>query len=799
MTILADFRHAVRALQARPGFTALAIITLALGIGANTAMFSGVFHTLIRPLPFETGDRLVHVRQKSEAGMMIPASGEQFDAWQGRTRHLEALAKLDAAEFTVLSESEPQLVSGGRIGRGILPLVKLAPIQGRNFTEEEMQYGAPRVALISESFWKSQFGGRADIIGATLRLSDGAHTIVGVVPNALGRIDNRNRQARIWVPLRGPASTETVRHSFHGVVGVLREGSTVVQAEQELNLLISGLKPQLAGKWSIAVITPKDQLDSGTRKAIPILFGAVAMVLLIACANLAGLLLVRLNSRRRELAVRAALGAGRMRIIRHVWVEALLLAMLGAGTGVLLASWGVDLMKLIAPRNLAIVEALRIDANALIFACALAFLTSLLFAAAPALHLARADLISPLATGAGAGSRVTDGGRLRSVLVVGQIAVSLVLLVGASLLIRSVWNLQDQPLGFEPERVLRVGVQLPQNRYSGREARSEFVRELERRIEQIPGVERVTFGSGVPSEMGMIFGEYQPEPEGDGRTPPVVNSLTGGMVDGSFFQLLGIRLLEGRTWSDQPENNVVVINRELAESFWPGQSAVGKRLRPAPQAPLSTVVGVIDNFAVGGLRTSKTEPQLYSPTDFDWSNGYQMLVRTRSEDPLTVLPQIRHAIHSLDPELPLRNVTTLAAMLTETIARERFNMMLISTFAFLAFTLSLVGLYSVISQAVTRRTGEIGIRMALGATPASVRGMVLREGVALTVIGLVIGGAMGVAAVRLLSALLQGVAPRDPISFTLAALILAAGGIFACWLPAHRATKVDPLEALRAE
>ena len=797
MPFVSDVRHAFRSLLRRPGFTIIGATMLVLGIGANTAMFSAVFHTLIRPLPFADPSELAYVYQAAEnGGLLISPPMEYVNEWQSRPlRHVEQLEPFAQREFTMRGESEPEVIAGAEIEAGMLQLLGLSPVIGRNIVAGDAVIGSPNVAIISEGFWRRRFGKDRSVIGQQLQLSDQTYQIVGVVPNDLAAMAGLSEEGEIWVPLRQHPD----QRIFARTIIRLREGSTITQAQEELQRLTAGVKlaHELPGKFSIRLTVPQD--DVGSQTAMKILLGAVALVLLIACANLAALLLVRLAARRREIAIRAALGARRLTIVRHLWAEALLLAIMGGALGVLLASWGVDIVRALRPETLGSLDAMRVDGPTLSFAGVLVIVTAVLFGMVPVFSFLRGDLTASIITAGGSTARVTESGKLRGLLVTGEIAVSVVLLVGAVLLIRSVQELQKVPLGFDRSSLVTARVVMPDSRYATPEARQAFADQLVDAVKATPGVQSATVSSGLPPSLGMMFvGGLEVEGR-PGVGDKIGSALGGALVEPEFFETLRVRLIEGRVWETREKDGPMIINREMANLLWPGESAVGKRVRLTddPKAEWKTVIGVVDNLPAGRV-SSKPGPQLFERLPYHW-NEFMFVVRARQGDGRSLLPALKQVVQRIDPGIPLRDVATMDDLLADSMASQRFTMSLLSLFAFLAFVLALIGLYGVISSMVSRRSREIGVRLALGATPTGVRGMVLREGMLLTAVGLTVGTLAALALVKLLQGQLYGVVPRDPVSFALAIVLLGAGALFACWMPARRATRVDPLVVLRSE
>lgn len=787
--MLADARHAARSLARNPGLTAIAVITLALGIGATTAIFSAVYHTLLRPLPFPDAERLAFVWLEDETkSMMITPQPPFLDAWRGRTRTIEAMAAYAGEERVLTGTAEPEPVYAIAIETGLPTMLGVAPLAGRLFTSEEMLPNGPRVAILSEGLWQRRGGGSGDPRGETVELDGERYQVIGVLPNQLGAISD-GREAQIWLPL----VDDTLR-SHVSIIARVRAGTSLETASAELaSLKPSTLDAQMA-KWSPKLVDPATFVDSATRTALPILLAAVAVVLLIACANVAGLLLVRVAGRQREVAVRAALGAGRSRIARLIGTEALLLAVLGGGAGVLLATWLTDVVRLLRPDELNSLDTIRVDPVTLAVALGATLASALFFGITPALAAIRGDLTRAL-IGGGSGARITAGTRVRSILVIGQIALSLVLLVAATLLVRSVAGMRAADRGFEPAGVLTARLPLDRERYPSDESRSALYDDVLARVRAIPGVTHAAITTGVPTEFGVMLGAIS-IPERDLSTEAMDPIIGYAGVTPDYLDVLRIPLLEGRNFSnDDADADVVIINRTLAEKLWPGESALGRQFRIGNATTPRTVIGVTENIVTGASPAVSEHPQLFAPFDPKMPSA-RIAVRAAGE-PAAIAGRVRSVIAQLDPQLALRDVATMSSVIADSIARERFYMQLLSAFATLALLLAVVGLYGVIGNAVAQRTHEIGIRVALGATPRAVRELVGRQALLLTVLGLVLGIAASVAVARLLGTLLYGVSPLDPASYAVGVGILLAGALIAVWLPVRRATRVDPLVALR--
>jgi putative ABC transport system permease protein len=792
---LTELRHAARGLVRRPGFTLIVAFTLALGLGANTAIFSAVYELMLKPLPYAAGDRMAWVWWSAETGgMSISPRLPLIEAWQAQElRTVESVEPFTGSEVTLLGDAGPEIVHVTAM-TGTLPATLGTPlVLGRSFERAELIPGGPGAVILSEGFWRRRLGGASDVLGRTLRFDGGDRTVVGVAADAMAAFRGRDQPTDVWLPLVVDSTL-----SYANVLVVLREGVTEAAAEAELTAVASGVnvRAPTADKWVPRLMTAGDLLGDRMRDALFVLVAAVGAVLLIACANVAGLLVVRTVGRSREIAIRAALGARTQRLLGTVGAEAALLALLGGVLGILLGAWLMDLARLVRPPELIALAAISLDPVVLAYAGGLCVLTALLFGIAPAALVVRHDLADVLKATGGGSAGAAFGERARSLLVGGQIAISVVLLVGAGLLLRTVADLQGRDLGFRPAGLLTASVPLPEARYPEGAAQRVFTEELLARVRAIPDVESAATGSGLPPEFGMVFSRFV---DGEGRPVPDRGGATAGAwVDADFFTTLGIPLVEGRSFDPDQAGSEIIVNQSVARRLWPNESAIGKRITTeGSEEAGDVVVGVAGDVRVFGPTSDPDETQLYFPTTYSF--GVQIVVRSRSGAPLDLVPAIRAALAEIDPTLPLRNVDTVEDRLANSIAQERFTMSLLGGFAVLALLLSAVGLYGVISHSVARRSREIGIRMALGAEPGAVRRLVLAQGARVTLVGALFGLAAAFAAARLLDNLLHGLRPYDPLTFATAVVVATLTAILATALPARRATRVDPVHALRSE
>ncbi|MBW3554138.1 MAG: ADOP family duplicated permease [Gemmatimonadetes bacterium] len=791
---MTEFRQTLRRLATHPAFTLIVVLTLGLGIGVNTAIFSAVHRLILAPMPFQDGDRLAFVwRQAGSGGMMVTPDPDVAHAWLEADEAIDGVALWRSGNATLLETGDALRLGAWRITAGLPALLGVRPLLGRTFTEAEAREKEP-VALISESLWRTRFGARRDIEGEALHLDDEVRTIIGVMPDRFGGFDGEDGDDEVWIPLAREDLPGMAGHV--GALVRVREDASFEQAGEELDRLAGRVRPEADPSWRYRAVRPQEFLGDDTRSALLVLLGAVTLVLLIACANIAALLLVRLSGRRRDLAVRAALGARRLRLVGSLALELLVLAALGAGAGLLLASWTMDAIHALRPPQVEGLGALTLTPAVLLYAGVLALATTLLFGIGPALVLLRRDMGSPFRAAMGSGERVSESGHARAVLVVSQIALSVALLVGAGLLVRTVVNLRDADLGFQPTGLLRFQVQLPPERYAA-EAIPAFVRQATEAVAALPGVTMATDATGTPPDLGVTFGtlhiEGAPEPE-----PGASSVLNGALVGPSYFRTLGARLAAGRELTEADiGQQVVVVDGHFANQHWPGESALGKRFRLAADAEWKTIVGVTGDLAVNGPGRA-SRGAVFFPATRAWEHQ-SFLVRADGGDPAALAGAIRAAISELDPALAVESLATIEERLAAAIATERFLMLLLAAFAALAVLLSALGLYGLIAFALARRTREIGIRLALGAAPGDVRDLLLRHGAALTAAGIGLGLVAALVGARVLEGLLHGVAPRDPLSFAAAALLIAATALLASWLPARKATRVDPMVTLKTE
>ena len=798
--MLQDVRYAGRVLRRSPTFAVVAILTLALGIGANTAIFTVVNALLLRPLPYRDADRLVTVWQdmRARGGPADEwASPGNYADWRSEKALFEEVAVLTGWRPTLTGGAEAEPVPGEQVSHEYFSVLGVQPALGRTFRPEEDVPNAPRVAMISDGIWRRHFGAAPDVVGRTVVLSGQPHEIVGVLPAGFRPIVSAS--ADVWRPLRLNTTTPSRGAVILRTVARLPAGVTIESAQSAANVLARRLEaqhPNFNEKTGINLIGLQDRVVGDIKGGLIALLGAVAFVLLIACANIANLVMARASSRGRELAVRVALGAGKGRVVRQLLTESLLLAMMGGAAGLVLGWWAVDGLVAIAPASAPRLAEVRLDLTVFLFVGLLSVATGMLFGLMPALQSSRRDIVVPLKEGA-RGTVLAGSRRLRHALIAVEVALALMLLTGGGLLLQTFVHLRATNLGFDHENVL-VGFVNPPGAggYDTPEKHRAFYDQVLERARALPGVSRAALASVLPlsgdSDMSFTI-DGRPAPPSSIQTPATWYRL----VSADYFETMGMRIA-GRGFADKPAAPSVVVNETFVRTHFPGENALGKRVRfGGPESPWFTIIGIAADAKVRGAREA-TVVETFIPYWQFTEPGMNILLRTVGDPGLLAAP-LRQAVASIDPAVPVAGISTLGEIVADSIEQPRFFALLAGAFAALALVLAAIGIYGVMAYVVSQRTGEIGVRMALGATSREVFRLILGDGLRLTAVGVVLGIAGSFAVGRWLKSLLFGVGSWDFTTLLATAGLLLAVAALACLVPARRAMRVDPMVALRAE
>ena len=801
-----DIRYGLRSLLKHSTFTAVSIITLALGIGANAAIFTVVNAVVLRPLPYHDSERLAMLWTTKDTNQEQPFSFADYNDLKSQSKSFSALGAASPLwNFVLSGDGEPEPIQGMYVSANMFELLKVAPEKGRAFTADEDRTGGAPVVIISRALWERRMGADPNAVGKTMSISGTTATIVGIMPAQFHFLDPA---AELWVPLSQNQFASSARQvRLLSVVGRLNDGVQAGEANAELTGIARRLEseyPDSNSGVSLRLVPLHTQVTGKVRPALLLLFGAVGLVLLIACANIINLMLVRSAARHREIAVRTALGAGRLRLLRQLLTESITLSVLGGAAGILLGSWGVNALLALNPIPLPRYNQIGVDWSVLGFTLIASVVTGIVFGLAPAWQSLRVDLNSALKEGGRGSVAETGQRRLSRLLVIAEMAMAMVLLIGAGLLLRSFAHLLDVKPGFTTENVLTMQIGLPNASYQEPQKRAAFMQQLETNLRAAPEVADVGFVTRLPlmSTLNNITTflaiEGREVPAGERPEIDFRRASTG------YFQTMGIPLLSGRLVTEQDVTNnsrYVLINEALAKRFWPGEDPVGKRISTivssGQQVPWQTIVGVVGNVRHLGLDI-EPRPEIYYHTNTQPPFGPVVVIRTTS-DPKRLISIARAKVRELDRDVPISNVNTMEQLVAQSVAQRRFGMFLLGIFALLALVLAAIGIYGVVSYSVTQRTQEIGVRMALGASAADVMKMVLRNGMSLALIGVGLGLAGAWVLTRLMSKLLFEVTPTDVTTFALVSVGLVVVALLACYLPARRAMNVDPLEALRYE
>ena len=793
-----DLVYALRWLRKNRGFTVLAVLMLAVGIGVNTAMFSVINAVLLQPLPFAEPDRIVWMNESGPEIKNRQLSYPNFLDWRRRNQIFESMSLFRGWSVNLTGTDKPENLDARGVTSDYFKVMRATPVLGRDFTPEDDQPGAAAVTIISYGFWQQRFAGDPNIVGKQILLEDQPHTIIGVAPSDF----THHGPPPLWV-LLGPLNWKERDVRIAGnVIARLKPGVTIDQARAEMNRISQQLRQEHpvanAGADIVNVVSLQESITGRVTVALKILFVAVALVLLIACANVANLLLARAATRRKEFAVRAALGASRFRLVRQMLVESLVLAFAGGVLGLMLATWTMALLSRVAHETVPRMHGLAINGKILTFNLAVSLLTGVLFGVLPALRSSRTDLHETLKDSS---STTTDttGKKLRGTLVVAEVALSVALLVGAGLLVKSLVRLFQADNGFDPTGVLTMELKVSRNRGRNLPELSRLLHQVLQGVQAQAGVEKAALSAAVPGLDNGWQNDIAVEGEGPRKKGELIN-VDWSIVSADYFQTMKIPLLRGRTFTqdeDEQGKPVVLVDENLARRFWPSEEALGKHIKYDSATP-HEIIGIVPAVKTYG---SEATPliRIYTPMGRAPQRNATLSIRANNVDAKTLTAAVMRTVHEIDKDLPLAEVATLDDILARESSTRRFNTGLFSVFAALALALAVTGVYGVLSYSVSQRTHEVGIRMALGAGRRDVLRLFMQQGMRLVLLGLVIGLGGAFVLARLMSSLLFGVSANDKVTFVVVALGLTIVGVCACYLPARRATKVDPLVALRYE
>ena len=818
--LLQDVRFGLRILRKMPGFTVVAVLTLALGIGASTAVFSAVNTILLKPLPYPNPERIVMLWWKApillaDAADQFPWRKQDFARFSLAAKSFQSIGAFKSDFFNLVGSGEPTRLDGLRASAGFFPALGLVPALGRAFTPEEDQPGHEFEVILSDELWRDRFGSDTGILGRAITLNGQSYTIVGVMPRgfAFPRAEEMPAtlslppRIQLWVPLDLPAASGGPNE--FAVVGRLNPGGTAEQATEELRIYgdrTASEFPDSKGWYNPNVISLTQQIVGDTRRPLLLLLGAVGIVLLIASSNVASLLLTRTLGRKQEFTLRGALGAGHGRLMRQLLTESLLLASLGGLAGMVLAEIALDVVKILGPSNVPRLQEVQLDPRVFVFTIGITFIAAILFGWMPSIGTSRESLVESLNEGGRRTSGSATHPKVRNALLVAEVALALVLVVSTGLLVRTFYHMLAADPGFNPTHVLTFQLALPNSKYTDTDRMAELYQKVLRALEAVPGVQSAGIVSEVPmgGSTDSTVIRVPDHPRVDGKEHPYVNY---SFASPGYFSALGTPLLRGRDFLDTDtlgSAHVTVINNAMAKKYWPGQDPIGREVGVEnPRWPTRTVVGIVPDIKHASLR-EVPDPEMYVPYTQNeiriWPSMQTMQVALRSKiEPAALTASAREALRSVDPDLPISNVATLEALVDNSMAQSRFSLFLLGSFGILALVLAMIGMYGVISYSVQQQTREIGIRMAMGATRQDVLRMVLGSGARLAALGITIGLPTAWIVTRTMESFLYGVRSTDPLTFAVVSVLLMSVALFACFLPARRATRVDPLVALRYE
>jgi putative ABC transport system permease protein len=811
-TFWQDIRYGIRMLLKAPSVSIVATIALALGIGANTAIFSVVNAVLLRPLPFANPEQLMNLWETDSTRGYVrgAASYPNFVDWREQNHVFERLASYHDNDFIMTGRGDSTRLRGAVVNADLFPLLGVAPVIGRGFLPDEDKPGdSGRVVVLSQGLFQKRFNSDPNVVNQSMVLDGKNYTIVGVMPSAF-QFPIQNDPVELWTTValdregKEPITEERGAH-YMNVIARLKPGVSKEQAQAEMTSISARLEQQYPDKnlhKSSGVEPTLEALVSDIRPALLILLGAVGCVLLIACANVANLLLARAMVRHKEMAIRSALGASRMRVVRQLLTESVLLSLTGGALGLVLAVWWSDLLVALGKENIPRALQVGLDWRVLAFTFLVSVLTGIIFGLVPALHSSKTELTESLKEGGRGSGEGARRNRIRGVLVVSELAIAVILLVGAGLLIQSLWRLRQVSPGFESENLLTLVVGIPEVKYPT-EKQAQFYRELVARVQSLPGVRSA--GAVIPlplsGDMFRISFETEGRPVAKGDQP----SADFFAIGDGYFKTLGVSMLQGRDFNERDNKQapaVIIVNQAFARKFFPNEDPIGKRIKPGistdtDKPAMREIVGVVSDVRNRNL-SSELRPGYFLPAAQIPFNQMTMVVRT-TNDPHSVITAVQNEVHAMDRELPVFNVKTMDEYISATVAAPRFNATLLLIFATVALVLTIVGLYGVMSYSVAQRTNEIGIRMALGAQTRDVLRLIVSQGFKLVLLGLAIGLAGAFALMRVIASLLFGVTTKDPLTFAVVAVLLGLVALLACYVPARRATRLDPLSALRYE